>query len=78
MNIIKAIYLNIRCHYSIKYGGCPYPYYGVRPHTHHTNLQCKAFCPDDQLPDNFEVDVEDTQCGIYFCPFKRKYCKGKL
>ena len=31
---------------------CPFPYYGVRPHTHNADMSCDEF--DSELPDNFE------------------------
>jgi len=57
-------------------GGCCYPYYGLRPHTHDLSktgsfIGSTVIDRNDHLPDNFTPDPDDPtgDVGIYtHCP----------
>jgi hypothetical protein len=55
-------------------GQCCFPYYGLRPHTHDLSktgsfLDSTVIDEEAPLPDNFEIDPEDSNAGTYtHCP----------
>ena len=56
---------------------CPYPYYGLAPHTHNRQfnedgkLVLSITCIDKSkgFPANFTPDEEGANCGVYVCPY---------
>jgi len=54
--------------------GCPYPYYGMGPHTRVVAHGCRISTelPRDEWPDNYQENHESPGCGVYECPRQEK------
>lgn len=53
----------------MKFKDCPFPYYGLAPHTH--GPRGTTFAPREEWPANYRPDIvagTDGRVGAYVCP----------